>query len=128
LIFLRAAQLSLADEAIYQQRSEDDPEAEIVRKSAGPSGDKMIEAVLIINLEPPFMGCSPGKDEHPKTMQWHNCTQEEIRSLLVELKVISLEQKWPPRDCVIRLRGTYPTSVLAKFGLVDGPSLTSLPH
>lgn len=76
--------------------------------------EKMVQGTLSVNLEPPYIGL---KAEHAREIR-RSCTVEEIKKILLALKIITPQQHWPPKDCVMRLPGQFPGAVLARFGLL----------
>ncbi|HEY9772645.1 MAG TPA: hypothetical protein V6C81_02425 [Planktothrix sp.] len=73
----------------------------------------MIKGTLVVNLNPPYIGFTSQQDGE----QWKHCTVNDVKSLLVELDAIFPQVQWPPRDCMIRVQGDFPSQKLAKFGL-----------
>ncbi len=84
----------------------------------------MVEGILVVNLDPPYVGFvqnenKPG-DTRKKRGSVKNCSLSELRLTLIELGAISPNQQWPPRDCAIRVPGSFSDDALAKAGLADG--------
>lgn len=88
----------------------------------------MIEGTLLINLDPPYMAFTPkvsgqsingGASDNIRC----DCTQAQIKDLLVELDVISPYQQWPLRECILRLPVVLPAKILAKHGLLNTHNL-----
>lgn len=84
----------------------------------------MVEGILVVNLDPPYVGFvqnekKPG-DGRKMRGAVKNCSLIELRQTLIELGAISANQQWPPRDCAIRVPGTFSDDALAKAGLADG--------
>jgi hypothetical protein len=84
----------------------------------------MIEGMLIINLDPPYMGFTPtsGRQAIPVDAEpWRHCTHEQIRNLLLDLDVITVSDPWPLRDCILRLPIVLSKTKLVKHGLLKLP-------
>lgn len=82
----------------------------------------MVEGILVVNLDPPYIGfvkkeSMAGAESKRLRGALKNCTANELRQLLIELGAITDKQQWPPRDCTMRVPGTYPAAILAKMGL-----------
>lgn len=82
----------------------------------------MIEGTLIINLDPPYIGFAHQDNyinNSQKKHSWRHCSLDEIKDLLVELQVVSSQQHWPLRECVLRLPLRVPKSVMVRLGLAS---------
>ena len=81
----------------------------------------MTNGMLSISLDPPLIGFTEKGESSGsgKRTRWRNSSPDEIRNLLLALKKISLDQKWPPRDCLLRMCGDFVPDALAKFGLLE---------
>lgn len=82
----------------------------------------MIEGILVINLDPPYMGFFEKDDaklagDLPSRMLWRDCSLYELRDLLIDLEAITAPQAWPPRECILRLPVLLPRAKLVKHGL-----------
>lgn len=80
----------------------------------------MVEGILVVNLDPPYIGFVQKQDKSQGKRlagALKNCTANEIRQTLLELGAITPQQQWPPRECTIRVPGSYSLAVLAKLGL-----------
>lgn len=81
----------------------------------------MIEGILLINLEPSYMGFFPKPGNAltccTDTDSWCYCTQDQIKALLLDLEILLPHQNWPPREYILRLPVTLPRTKLAKHGL-----------
>jgi len=90
----------------------------------------MIEGMLVINLEPPYIGFSESSDaaagSGSPSYEWRHCSQDDIRDLLIELGVISTTQSWPPRECLLRLTLPVPKKALKRLGLANLHELKAL--
>lgn len=90
----------------------------------------MIEGTLVINLDPPYMGFLPKSSSqfshYMDADTWCNCTLEQIKSLLIDLDVITPAQHWPPRECILRLPVVLPRERLAKHGLATLRNLETI--
>jgi hypothetical protein len=84
----------------------------------------MLEGYLIVNFEPAYIGFSAVKNEgYDSSLMRRYCNVEEIRTLLIELDVISPNQNWPPRELIFRLPVRIPVSLLEKMQLLPSSSL-----
>jgi hypothetical protein len=72
-------------------------------------GEAMMEGILTINLDPPYISL-----ESEGTQSQRTFSLDQIRSILEELGV----QRWPLRDCLIRLQGEFSFESLQRIGLV----------
>ncbi len=72
-----------------------------------------MEGTLVLNLEPPYMGFEANKSSR----QFRNCTTEEIRRLLVDLKVLAPYDYLPNTECMVNIKGTFPAEILSSYGL-----------
>ncbi|HEY9758753.1 MAG TPA: hypothetical protein V6C97_26535 [Oculatellaceae cyanobacterium] len=77
----------------------------------------MIAGILIINLDPPYMGFAPCEQAVPGE-SWCHCNHEQIRNLLLDLNIITINDPWPVRECFLRMPITLPKSTLLKHGLL----------
>jgi hypothetical protein len=82
----------------------------------------MVEGILVVNLDPPYVGFVQNDDKQASDHKrlrgaLRNCTLPELRQMLLELGAISPQQQWPPRDCTIRVPGSFSAATLAKVGL-----------
>lgn len=68
---------------------------------------------LTVNLDPAYIGFVSGKN----VRRFRYCSTNELRDLLVDLKIMAPFQLLPNKECIIRLDGDFPLEVLAKFGL-----------
>lgn len=88
----------------------------------------MVDGILVVNLDPPYVGFvqneKPG-DNRRKFGTMKDCTLSELRATLIELGAITSQQQWPPKDCAIRVPGTFSDAALIKAGL--GASLRIAP-
>ncbi len=75
----------------------------------------MIEGVLTINLDPPYLQFQGGDTSIDGCLR--ECTTEEVRAALHELGQVCT-RAWPLHECVIRLRGKFPIVKLSMFGLL----------
>ncbi len=88
----------------------------------------MVEGILVVNLDPPYLGFvqklkkDPGLKKFPQA-SFKNCTLKEVHDVLLDLGVISTQQHWPPRDCMIRIPTSLPASTLKKYGLQEEPQV-----
>ena len=91
----------------------------------------MIHGVLVINLDPAYVGfsqyCDYSRGSNPLSYSWQNCSVEDIRCLLLELDMLAPHQSWPPQDCILRLEVSVPRAALARFNLVSAPVLNVVP-
>ncbi|HEY9791343.1 MAG TPA: hypothetical protein V6D22_13150 [Candidatus Obscuribacterales bacterium] len=71
-----------------------------------------MNGVLIIDMEPASIVFYR---DGAKDGQRRNCTQEEIRQLLLDLDGLSPFQHWPLKDCQILLHGKYSAAQLAPY-------------
>lgn len=78
----------------------------------------MVEGILVVNLDPPYLGFEDASDTKHARGALKNCSSlTELRQMLIELGVISAQQPWPPRDCAIRVSGSFSQTTLNKLGL-----------
>lgn len=86
----------------------------------------MVEGILVVNLDPPYIGFvsknsakSPKSPSESKRLKGSlkSCSSEELRQMLIELGAITQQQHWPPKDCTMRVPGSYPSALLEKMGL-----------
>jgi len=82
----------------------------------------MIDGLLMINLDPPYVGFIANSSEC-----WKNLTVEELRALLTDLGVLAPGESWPPREYMVRARGQFSSGALARFGLVKLAVTRSVP-
>jgi|688.fasta_scaffold273029_2 hypothetical protein len=68
---------------------------------------------LFLNLEPTYIGFQ--SDTQVRSLKY--CSREEVRNLLLDLKLLLPEQALPKDDCIIKLWGNFPADVLAQYGL-----------
>lgn len=73
----------------------------------------MLKGVLIVNLNPPYIGFKPV--DSPSIVR--NCTTAEIKELLVDLKIMESDSPWPLKEFILRLPGEYSRSMLTKYDL-----------
>ncbi len=73
----------------------------------------MLKGVLIINLEPSYIGFKHA--EGPSNFR--DCSYDEIKELLIELGVLETHNSWPLREFILRVPGEYSLSTLRRFGL-----------
>lgn len=84
----------------------------------------MVEGTLVVNLDPPYVsfverngeGTTPSPDRKRNTLT-KQCTIQELRNMLIDLGAILPYQQWPPRDCMMRLPGSFSQATLRKLGL-----------
>lgn len=85
----------------------------------------MLKGLLVVNLDPPYIGFLPeARAEASSSSQsdvWCYCTHEQIRDLLLDLHVMSVHDRWPLRECILRLPITWSRANLAKHGLARLP-------
>jgi hypothetical protein len=81
----------------------------------------MVEGILVVNLDPPYVGFVQKNDKSKMRGKLKNCTVPELRQMLLDLGAISPQQQWPPKDCTIRLPGKYSSAALEKLGLETKP-------
>jgi hypothetical protein len=79
----------------------------------------MIDGMLSISFDPPLIGFLEKCGPNGKRTRWRNSSLDEIRMLLLDLEKMSSDQKWPPRDCLLRVSGDFLSDSLAKFGLLE---------
>lgn len=83
---------------------------------------EMLEGMLVVNTDPPYIGFYPKLGaETGNTAQsgvWRYCTHEQIKDLLLDLHVISVTDRWPLRECILRLPITCSRAHLVTHGLV----------
>ncbi|MBX9570638.1 MAG: hypothetical protein K2X77_17230 [Candidatus Obscuribacterales bacterium] len=83
----------------------------------------MVEGTLVVNLDPPYVsfveheGVKTGAERRRRATAFKHCTIQELRMMLIDLGAIVPYQHWPPRDCMMRLPGTYSQATLDKLGL-----------
>lgn len=70
----------------------------------------MVEGVLTINLEPPYISFHSSQAELGCS---RSCTQEEIRDILSDMDA----RQWPLKDCLIRLSTNFSEARLASLRL-----------
>lgn len=75
----------------------------------------MLKGVLIINLEPSYIGFM--HSEGPS--QFRDCSYDEIKELLVELGGLNTHNSWPLQEFILRLPGEYSHATLRRFGLAQ---------
>lgn len=84
----------------------------------------MLEGHLIVNFEPAYIGFAPVKNAvNVYSLRRRYCSIEEIRTLLLDLDVITPAQNWPPRELILRLPVSISSSVLEKMQLMPMTSL-----
>lgn len=84
----------------------------------------MVQGLLVINLDPPFIGFSTTPDNPRQATireSWHDCSLQEIRDVLIDLDAISPNLPWPPRDYILRLPVDLSKSSLQKLNLINPP-------
>ncbi len=74
-----------------------------------------MKGVLIVNLEPSYIGFKP--TDAPSRLR--NCNHDEIRELLIDLGVMQPSSAWPVRELFLRLPGEYSMSTLLKYDLAN---------
>lgn len=83
----------------------------------------MVEGTLVVNLDPPYVSfveheaAKAGVEKRRRSTAFKHCTIQELRLMLIELGAIVPHQHWPPRDCMVRLPGSYSQATLDKLGL-----------
>lgn len=82
----------------------------------------MVEGTLVVNLDPPYVsfvehGAKTGAELRRRKTAFNHCTIQELRMMLIELGAIVPYQHWPPKDCMMRLPGSYSKDTLDKLGL-----------
>jgi hypothetical protein len=82
----------------------------------------MVEGILVVNLDPPYLGfVFPQKQSGCETKRWRgalkNCSEGELKQMLLDLKAISPSCQWPPAASTVQVPGNYPEAVLARIGL-----------
>jgi hypothetical protein len=82
----------------------------------------MVNAKLMINLDPPTMGL----EIEGNKSYWRPSTADEIKSLLLELDLLTAEQPWPPRELVVGLAGSFSENVLSGYGLTGFASVSEM--
>ena len=79
-----------------------------------------MHGMLMINLEPGYIEFKSDicRDGGAKGIQIrHYCSQEEIRTFLIELDVVNAVQSWPPRDLILRLPMWLPKNIIERLDL-----------
>jgi hypothetical protein len=91
----------------------------------------MIEGILLVNLDPPYIGFSEASQGSQKADSrvdvWRHCSVAEIKELLIDLEAILPDQPWPPRECVLRLQVSWSKEELTRLCLLNLCVLESLP-
>lgn len=79
----------------------------------------MVEGMLIINLDPPYVGFTSDVKYSPlqKESCWHNSTEHEIKELLHELGVLQDGRTWPPEEYVARVPVRLSGAELERLGI-----------
>lgn len=85
-------------------------------------GARMIDGILVINLDPPYAGFS---SKYSRCIR--HCTVDELCVFLNDLGHLAPGQSWPPREYILRLPGSFSKDALAKFGLIDRAALRVVP-
>jgi hypothetical protein len=96
----------------------------------------MIEGILLINFDPPYVSFSQAPQSSSNTESrinvWRDCSLDEIRDLLISLGAIFPEESWPPQECILRLPVAWPKAklsllnpqaLLEPFPIIDEPAL-----
>ena len=86
----------------------------------------MIEGLLTVNLEPPYLSFQSLEDLTAKSCLRY-CTAEDVKSALANLCAFQYFQHWPLKECIIRVEGSFSREKLAHFGLLPF-RLVSLPE
>lgn len=73
-----------------------------------------MQGKLELNLDPAFIGFASPK--HKRLFRY--CRVDEVMSLLVDLKLLSITQRKPLSECIVSIIGDFPAEVLAKHGLI----------
>jgi hypothetical protein len=92
----------------------------------------MIEGILLVNLDPPYIGFSQAsQDAQPSATRidvWRDCSVDEIRLLLIDLNAFSPDQSWPPQECVLRLPINWTKAELTRLNLLTLCAIEPLPY
>ncbi len=73
----------------------------------------MLHGVLIVNLEPSYIGFK----QSDSPCLWRSCSQDEIKELLIELG-LEVENRWPLQEFIMRLPGEFSLSTLKRHFLM----------
>ena len=76
----------------------------------------MLEGMLFINFDPPYIAFSP-EDRGQKAQCVRYCSKEDIHSLLLDLGLLQPTQHWAPRECQALFFASLSNSTLLKYGL-----------
>ncbi|HEY9715373.1 MAG TPA: hypothetical protein V6C72_18010 [Chroococcales cyanobacterium] len=85
----------------------------------------MVKGTLHINFEPTFIGFAQHDadgDAGSPVKSWRFCTLEEVRSLLVSLNALGANEKWHPREYVLRLDVELSEAIVKKLDAGVRPS------
>lgn len=75
-----------------------------------------MQGKLLINLEPSYICFESGE----KLRHFKYCSRDDIRRLLIDLKVLQPYQDLPRTDYVVSLGGDFALETLSSYGLVRG--------
>lgn len=74
----------------------------------------MIKGKLTASLDPPCMEFFMSETKYSR----HDCTSDDLRSLLIALDAIGPNGSWPPEELFFSITGEFPRERLEELGLI----------